>query len=99
VCLRLSRIPAIVLSQAQGGTYEKGDTDAFQEMAFTEAYIGLMCPPVILIGCILVVRTIGIAGLVGIGVSRHPLPYSLFADAQVIALIAPTQCRSSFCSL
>ena len=40
----------------------------WQEMAYTEAGLIVMCPPVIIIGCALIINTIGVAGLAGVGV-------------------------------
>ena len=40
-----------------------------QETAFIEIYLFIMCPPVIIMGIALVIWTIGVAGLAGIGVS------------------------------
>jgi hypothetical protein len=42
---------------------------SYAEMAYTEAGLIVMCPPVIIIGCALIIKTIGVAGLAGVGVS------------------------------
>lgn len=41
-----------------------------QEMAYIEAYVAMMCPPTIIIGCALIIWTIGVAGIAGIAVRR-----------------------------
>jgi hypothetical protein len=37
-------------------------------MGFNDFYLFLMCPPVLIVGIAMIVYTIGVAGLVGIGV-------------------------------
>ena len=40
-----------------------------KEMSYNDLYLFFMCPPVIAVGTAMIVYTIGVAGLVGIGVS------------------------------
>lgn len=49
-------------------------------MAFCDLYLFIMCPPVIAIGIAMIVYTIGVAGLVGVGVSQH----AIFDDWQSV---------------